>query len=123
LERLLGAKGDLTVAIGAAERETLARLSEDEEALSRQLEAARGEAARAISAARLEAERLLAEARRDAEREVERLRAAAAEELDRAAAQGAAALAVEIAELRRRAGAHLEEAMACAVSAVLGREP
>jgi F0F1-type ATP synthase membrane subunit b/b' len=111
------------VAIGTAERETLARLSGDEETLSRQLETARAEAAATVAAARLEAERIRAEALREAEREVERLRFLAAEELDRALAAAGAALASDEAELRRRAAASREKAAARAVAVVLGSEP
>jgi F0F1-type ATP synthase membrane subunit b/b' len=102
-----------------AERETLEQLAGDEAALERDIARARDDAAAIVEGARREAEAIASETRREAEREAERLRAEAAEALDRAFAAAQAGVAADATELRRRAGAQRERAVARVLAAVL----
>jgi F0F1-type ATP synthase membrane subunit b/b' len=118
--RFLDSKGESTVSIAGAERETLERLRGDEADLEQLVSAARDGAATIVESARREAEGIAARTRVEAERDVERLRAGVAEEIDGALVAAREATASRAAELRRRAAANRERAVARAIAAALG---
>ncbi len=103
-----------------AERDPLEELRGDEEALEREVLAARREAAAIVERAHREAQAIAAEALRDGEREVGRLRAAAAEESARAAAEARAAARARTDELEQRASRNLDRAVAHAIETAVG---
>jgi vacuolar-type H+-ATPase subunit H len=104
-----------------AEADTVAHLLADEATLERELAEARAAAQAVIEGARDEARRL----REEGDRAIaEDVRARLASDEGGAAAEGIRAeTAARVADLRRRAAAHRERALALLVDLVTGREP
>lgn len=103
--------------------DALERLRGDEAALERELAAARADASAAIEGARREAERVAAAARRDLERLREGLRAEELAAVEQEAERARELLALEVAQLARRAERNSPRALERVLAVVLGRPP